>query len=92
MLSTLIITPILRLVVFGYAIDLDVDRIPTLVCDQDRTPQSRDLAQTFFVDRTFLRRADVLNPSAAQDVLEEGRDAAALIVPRAADAMRSAVN
>jgi ABC-2 type transport system permease protein len=82
MLSTLIISPVLQLVVFGYAIDLDVDRIPTVVCDQDRTPQSRDLAQAFFADRTFLRRADVLDPRTAQDALEAGSAAAELIIPR----------
>jgi ABC-2 type transport system permease protein len=82
MMSTLIISPVLQLVVFGYAIDLDVDRIPTVVCNQDATPQSRDLAQAFFADRTFLRRNDVTNPNAAQDALEEGSAAAAFIIPR----------
>ena len=83
MLATLIVSPVLQLVVFGYAIDLDVDRIPTVVCDQDGTPASRDLTQAFFADRTFLRSADVSPiPSAAQDALEAGGAAAALIVPR----------
>ena len=82
MMSTLIISPILQLVVFGYAIDLDVDRIPTVVCNQDATPQSRDLAQAFFADRTFLRRGDAPDPNAAQDALEAGTAAAALIIPR----------
>jgi ABC-2 type transport system permease protein len=82
MLATLIVSPVLQLVVFGYAIDLDVDRIPTAVCDQDRTPASRDLAQAFFADRTFLRREDVLDPNEVQDALETGRASAALVVPR----------
>jgi ABC-2 type transport system permease protein len=82
MLSTLIISPVLQLVVFGYAIDLDVDRIPTVVCDQDGTPRSRGLTQAFFADRTFLRSADVPYPGAAQDALESGRAAAAIFVPR----------
>jgi len=81
MLATLIVSPVLQLIVFGYAIDLDVDRIPTVVCDQDMTPRSRDLTQAFFADRTFLRRADVPDPSQAQDALETGSAAAALIVP-----------
>ena len=81
MLATLIVSPVLQLVVFGYAIDLDVDRIPTVVCDQDRTPESRKLAEAFFADRTFLRHADVWDPNAAQDALEAGTAAAALIVP-----------
>ncbi|MGA3122946.1 MAG: ABC transporter permease [Polyangiaceae bacterium] len=82
MLATLIVSPVLQLVVFGYAIDLDVDRIPTVVCDQDRTPASRDLTQAFFADRTFLRRQDVLDPNQAQRALETGEASAALVVPR----------
>jgi ABC-2 type transport system permease protein len=82
MLATLIISPVLQLVVFGYAIDLDVDRIPTVVCDQDGTVRSRDLAQAFFADRTFLRSADVAEPDAAQEALEAGSAAAAVIIPR----------
>lgn len=80
MLATLIVSPVLQLVVFGYAINLDVDRIPTVVCDQDRTPESRDLAQAFFADRTFQRGTDVLDPSQAQDAIERGAAAAALVV------------
>ncbi len=82
MLATLIVSPVLQLVIFGYAIDLDVDRIPTVVCDEDGTPASRDLAQAFFADRTFLRREDVLDPSQAQDALETGGASAVLIVPK----------
>jgi drug efflux transport system permease protein len=82
MLATLIVSPVLQLVIFGYAIDLDVDRIPTVVCDQDGTPASRDLTQAFFADRTFQRREDLLDPSQAQDTLETGGASAALIVPK----------
>ena len=82
MLATLIVSPVLQLVIFGYAIDLDVDRIPTVVCDEDGTPASRDLTQAFFADRTFLRREDLLDPSQAQDALETGGASAALIVPK----------
>lgn len=80
-LATLIVSPVLQLVIFGYAIDLDVDRIPTVVCDQDRTPASRALTQAFFADRTFLHASDVLDPNRAQDDLETGRAATAFIVP-----------
>jgi ABC-2 type transport system permease protein len=82
MLGTLLVAPVLQLVVFGYAIDLDVDRIPTVVCDQDGTPQSRALAQAFFADRTFLRRADLADPNVTQSALESGEAAAAIIIPR----------
>lgn len=34
--------PLLMIFLFGYALSLDVDRIPMLVFDQDKTPGSRD--------------------------------------------------
>ena len=35
--------PLIMLLIFGYALSLDVDRIPTFIYDQDHTPQSRAL-------------------------------------------------
>ncbi len=39
--------PIMLLVIFGYAITLDVNRIRTIVYDQDRSAESRDLISQF---------------------------------------------
>lgn len=35
--------PVMLMVLFGYALSLDVDNIPLAVWDQDRTPESREL-------------------------------------------------
>ena len=35
--------PVMMLLLFGYALSLDVDHIPTLIYDQDGTAASRDL-------------------------------------------------
>ena len=45
--------PLMMLLLFGYALSLDVDRIPTIVYDLDRTPQSRDLVEDFRGSRYF---------------------------------------
>ncbi len=82
MLFTLIAAPAIQLIGFGYAVNLDVDHIPTVVCDQDRTETSRGLVQAFFAGDTFREHADVLDPSEAQTELESGEAAAAIIVPR----------
>lgn len=42
-----LILPFLMLMMFGYALSLDVDRIPTMVYDRDHTPESRDLIRQF---------------------------------------------
>ena len=39
--------PVLMLVLFGYALTLDVDNVPLVVWDQSCTPASRDLLSRF---------------------------------------------
>jgi ABC-2 type transport system permease protein len=45
--------PLLMLLLFGYALTLDIDRIPTIVYDADRTAESRDLIARFQGSRYF---------------------------------------
>jgi ABC-2 type transport system permease protein len=46
-LAAALALPLMMLLIFGYALSLDVDRIPTVIYDLDHTPQSRDLIQEF---------------------------------------------
>jgi ABC-2 type transport system permease protein len=45
--------PILMLVLFGYALSLDVDRVPTAIYDQSNTALSRELINRFRASRYF---------------------------------------
>ncbi len=45
--------PLLMIILFGYALSLDVDRIPTIVYDMDRTAESRELVEQFSASRFF---------------------------------------
>ena len=45
--------PVMMLLLFGYALSLDVERIPTLIYDQDGTPASRELVRRFQGSRYF---------------------------------------
>lgn len=45
--------PLMLLLLFGYALTLDVDRIPTVIYDQDQTPQSREVVQRLRGSRYF---------------------------------------
>jgi ABC-2 type transport system permease protein len=52
-LAMALAVPLLLLLLFGYALTLDVDRIPTIIYDQDGTPQSRELVERFRGSRFF---------------------------------------
>ena len=45
--------PLMMIFLFGYALSLDVDRIPTMVLDRDGTPNSRDLISRLADSRYF---------------------------------------
>src|SRR2546421_8059749 len=45
--------PIVEMIAFGYALDTDVKHIATLVFDEDRTTESRQLIDQFVNSQTF---------------------------------------
>jgi ABC-2 type transport system permease protein len=45
-LAMMAVLPVVQLLLFGYAINTDVRHIPSVVFDQDRSAQSRDLARS----------------------------------------------
>jgi ABC-2 type transport system permease protein len=48
-----LLLPFVMLILFGWALSLDVDQIPTIVYDRSRTPESRDLIRQFTGSRYF---------------------------------------
>src|ERR1700687_517667 len=52
-LVSALLQPLLMLLIFGWALSLDVDRIPTFVYDLDRSPSSRELIRAFQASRYF---------------------------------------
>lgn len=45
--------PVVMLVIFGYAVSFDIDDVPTVVVDQDRSAESRALVHHLFSGTTF---------------------------------------
>ncbi len=74
--------PVLLLVLFGYAVSFDIDHIPVVVVDQDRTPASRELARHLFTGQTFRRLSDMDNTAQAEASFRSGEARLALVVPR----------
>ena len=49
----LFMPPLLQLLIFGYAVNLDVDKARIAWVDRDRSPQSRDLRAALELSRRF---------------------------------------
>jgi len=73
--------PLLLLVLFGYAISLDVTDIELAVVDQDRTAASRELVETFEASGYFSVVARPPDAAALEQLFARRRALAALVVP-----------
>lgn len=74
--------PLLLLLLFGYALTLDVDRIPTYVYDLDRTPQSRQLIARFQGSRYFQIAGFASDYAAIGQAIDSGAILMAVVIPR----------
>jgi len=79
-LASAILTPLTMLLIFGYALSLDVDRIPTILMDLDHTPQSRDLAREFRGSRYFQIVEDTQSYRPVEQAMEQRRALLAIVI------------
>ncbi len=78
----LFLAPLIQLLLLGYAANLDVRDIPTVVCDQDGSAESRALISRFMNSGYFAPAGRVAATREIDLLLEKGEAAVAVIVPR----------
>jgi len=81
-LAMALAVPVMMLVLFGFALSLDVDRIPTLVCDQDGTQASRDLVRQFQGSRYFTITGFVADTGAIDRAIDRSQVLMGVVIPR----------
>ena len=75
------IIPILLILIFGYALSLDVDNVKTVVVDYDKTELSRDFIRTLDASSYFNVIQHLSNTAAVTGYLDQGRTTMAIIIP-----------
>ena len=89
-LAMAIAMPMFLLLLYGYALTLDVDNVPTVVWDQSQTTASRDFISRFRGSRYFSIENYSWNYHELEREIDSGRALVALVVPRDfADQIRS---
>lgn len=73
--------PVVMLLLFGYALTLDVDHIPTLIYDQDRTPESRALIEQFRGSHFFDVSETLDGHPAIQYAIDHDRALLGVVIP-----------
>jgi ABC-2 type transport system permease protein len=77
----LLFAPFLQTLVLGFAVDFDVDRVPTIVADQDRSAESRLHLRRVLADKTLLRVGEAPSAEAGAAALDRGEAAVAIVIP-----------
>ena len=80
-LGMAIAMPMLLLLLFGYALTLDVDRVPMIVWDQDQTQLSRDFISRFTGSRYFALHSGASNYSQIERAIDSREALVALVIP-----------
>jgi ABC-2 type transport system permease protein len=81
MIPVLIVGPLIQMLALGYAANTDVNKVPTLLVDQDRTPASRELVDRFTGSGYFSLVGAVATTDQAEPWLVDGRAQVALVIP-----------
>ena len=80
-LGMAIAIPMLLLILFGYALTLDVDNVPMVIWDQDQSQVSREFISRFLGSRYFSLRSYVRNYKGVERAIDSGQALVGLIIP-----------
>jgi ABC-2 type transport system permease protein len=73
--------PVVMLLLFGYALTLDVDHIPTIISDQSQTPESRELIAEFRGSRFFTVTETLGGHTAVQRAIDYNKALLGVVIP-----------
>jgi ABC-2 type transport system permease protein len=73
--------PMMMILLFGYALTLDVDRVPLVIWDQSGTPMSRDYLSRFIGSRYFSFVRPVANYREMERAIDTREALLALTIP-----------
>jgi len=80
MIPVIFVAPVIQLVIFGFAVNTDVTRVPTVLVDQDRSATSRDFVARFVESGYFEVVATEERTEAAERWLASGRAQLGLVL------------
>ena len=80
-LRLMLLIPVMQLLIFGYAIRMDVRNLPLAVYDASRTQESRELVQQFEATRNFTVVRHVTSYEDALHMVDAGVAKSAIVIP-----------
>jgi ABC-2 type transport system permease protein len=80
-LAIVLITPLMELLLFAYAVDMTVDHIPTAVADMSRDADSRNLINALVMSGFFDVVMQVQDEDAVMRAIDAGQVRAGVVIP-----------
>jgi ABC-2 type transport system permease protein len=81
-LAMALLLPVLMILLFGYGLSLDVDRIPTAIYDSDNSPESRSIVTRFLGNRYFQVVGHAQDYAGLQKSIDSGYAILGLVIPQ----------
>jgi len=82
MKTVILISPILQIILFGYAANKDIDFIPTAIYDRDNTKESRELLHRFTYSKYFVPKYYIQSEIEEDHMLDKGLVSVVLRIDR----------
>ena len=81
MLPILVILPVMQLLILGYAVSSDIKHLATVVCDLDRTQESRAFTDKFATSGYFDIRYRLADERRIRELVDEGKVRVGIVIP-----------
>ncbi len=82
MKTVIFISPLIQVILFGYAANKDITYIPTVIYDQDNTKESRQLLRKFTYSKYFVPKHYIYSVQEQNAVLDKGIASVVLRIDR----------
>lgn len=80
-LAAIIFTPVMMLLLYGYALNFDVKHVRLGILDESHTKESRELTQKFFSTEYFDFAGNVPEEPAVDKFIQDGKASAVMVIP-----------
>lgn len=80
-LAIALVMPIMMILLFGYAVNTDIDHLPMAVWDQDRSQHSREIVQQFVHTEYYDYVYETQGYKELQELIDKGKIKVALVIP-----------
>lgn len=72
MKTVIFVTPLIQIILFGYAANKDINYVPTAIYDQDNTVESRELLRRFTYSKYFVPERYISSSKEQNFILDKG--------------------